>query len=147
MYGALIVRDGSTPASDERTLLFSDDGPIVSLIKSSPPVLLNGKLHPDTIDVRAGTTTRLRMINIRSENTTELVLERDGAPVLWRVVARDGADLPVHQIRDRPATVLSAPGQTFDALITPEKTGTMTLKYLAQGGDSTTWQSAVIRVH
>jgi manganese oxidase len=108
-------------------------------------VLLNGKLHPDTIDVRAGATTRLRMINIRSENTTEMVLEQNGAPVLWRVVARDGADLPPHQVRDRPARILSAPGQTFDALIMPDKPGTMTLKYLAQGGDSTTWQSAVIR--
>jgi manganese oxidase len=145
MYGALIVRDGLPRANDERTLLFSDDGPIISLIKTSPPVLLNGKLHPDTIDVRAGATTRLRMINIRSENTTEMVLEQNGAPVLWRVVARDGADLPLHQVRDRPATVLSAPGQTFDALIMPDKPGTMTLKYLAQGGDSTTWQSAVIR--
>jgi manganese oxidase len=145
MYGALIVRDGSAPANDERTLLFSDDGPIISLIKTSPPVLLNGKLHPDTIDVRAGTTTRLRMINIRSESTTEMVLEQNGAPVLWRVVARDGADLPTHQIREGPATILSAPGQTFDALIMPDKPGTMTLKYLAQEGDSTTWQSAVIR--
>ena len=46
LYGAIIVRDDSTPAMDERTLLFSDDGPFTSLVDTGPPALLNGKLHP-----------------------------------------------------------------------------------------------------
>jgi FtsP/CotA-like multicopper oxidase with cupredoxin domain len=147
LYGAIIVRDGLTRALDERTLLFSDDGPIISLIKTSPPVLLNGKLHPDTIDVRAGATTRLRLINIRTEALTDMALEQNGAPVSWRVVAKDGADLPPHQIRERAATMTSGPGEIYDVEIAPKQPGIMTLKYIAQPGDTTTTQRAVIRAH
>jgi len=147
MYGALIVRDSAAPDSADRTLLFSDDGPAISFVKASPPVLLNGMLHPDTISVVAGTTTRLRMINIRAENATETTLEQNGAPVLWRMVAKDGAALPFNQVRERPATVTSNPGETYDFEIAPKKPGTMILKYLAQPGDSTSAVRAVIRVH
>jgi len=147
MYGALIVRDSAAPDSADRTLLFSDDGPAISFVKASPPVLLNGMLHPDTISVLAGTTTRLRMINIRAENATETTLEQNGAPVLWRMVAKDGAALPLNQVRERPATVTSNPGETYDFEIAPKKPGTMILKYLAQPGDSTSAVRAVIRVH
>ena len=146
MYGAIIVRDPSAKSDvAERTLLLSDYGPTVNFTKTSAPILLNGKLDPDTIDVRAGAPTRFRFINIRNENLTPIALEQNGAPVSWRIVAKDGADLPEHQIRDRPATMLSSPGETFDAMITPEKPGTMMFRYLAQEGDSTTWQHVVIR--
>jgi manganese oxidase len=146
LYGAIIVRDPAAHSDvDERTLLLSDDGPTISFTKTSQPILLNGRLDADTIDVRAGVPTRLRFINIRNESSTELALDQNGAPVSWRIVAKDGADLPAHQIRERPAAMLSAPGETFDAMITPAKPGTMTFRYLAQAGDSTTWQRAVIR--
>jgi FtsP/CotA-like multicopper oxidase with cupredoxin domain len=146
MYGAMIVRDPAAPDSAEHTLLFSDDGPFISFIKAGPPVLLNGKLHPDTIDVRAGQNTRLRMINIRAESATEMTLEEDGRPVLWRRVAKDGAALTPHQIREQPATLTTNPGETYDFEITPDRPGTMILTYLATPGDSTSAERAVIRV-
>jgi FtsP/CotA-like multicopper oxidase with cupredoxin domain len=147
LYGAIIVREpGARPDSAERTLLFSDDGPIISFIKPGPPVLLNGKVMPDTIEVPVGLPTRLRMINIRGESLTEFALERDGAPVLWRVVAKDGAALPPHQIRAQPALLTSAPGEIHDVEITPTKPGIMILRFLGQVGDSTTTQRAIIRV-
>jgi manganese oxidase len=147
MYGALIVRDSAAPSSAEHTLLFSDDGPITSFITAGPPALLNGMLHPDTIEVLAGKTTRLRLINIRSENATEMTLEQNGTPVLWRMVAKDGAALPSHQVRERPATLIASPGETYDFEITPDKPGMMMLKYDATPGDSTTTPRAIIRVH
>lgn len=147
LYGAIIVRDsGATAHPDERTLVFGDDGPIVNLTKLSPPVLLNGKVKPDTIDVAAGRTTRLRLINIRTENTLELALDQDGALVQWKIVAKDGADLPAHQIRLQPATFVSGAGEIYDAEIAPAKPGIMILRFLAQEGDSTTTQRAIIRV-
>jgi FtsP/CotA-like multicopper oxidase with cupredoxin domain len=147
LYGAIIVRDDSTPAGDERTLLFSDDGPFSNFFAIGPPTLLNGKLHPDTIDVRAGRPTRLRLINIRAENSIDMRIERDGAPVLWRMVAKDGASLPLHQIHERPAILTTNPGETYDFEITPEKAGTMILRYDPTPGDSTSGTRAVIRVH
>ncbi|MEP7067083.1 MAG: multicopper oxidase domain-containing protein [Gemmatimonadota bacterium] len=147
LYGAIIVRDDTAAARDEHTLLFSDDGPFTNFFEIGPPTLLNGKLHPDTIDVRAGQATRLRLINIRAENSIDMTLERDGAPVLWRMIAKDGAALPAHQIRERPATLSTNPGETYDFEITAEKPGVMFLKYDAMPGDSTNTPHAVIRVH
>jgi hypothetical protein len=146
LYGAIIVREpGAQVDSAERTLLFSDDGPMISFIKPGPPVLLNGKAEPDTIEVPAGRATRLRLINIRSEIPIELALERDGAPVMWRILAKDGAALPEHQIRTQPAKLRSAPGEAYDVEVTPEEAGTMVLKFLGQPRDTTT-QRAIIRV-
>jgi manganese oxidase len=148
LYGAIIVREpGAKRDSAESTLLFSDDGPLINFIKDRPPVLLNGKVNPDTIDVRAGQPTRLRMINIRTESLTDLALEQDGAPVLWREIAKDGASLPPHQIHEQPATLTSGPGEIFDMEIRPAKPGTMILKYFGAPGDSTSMQRAVIRAH
>ena len=147
LYGAMIVRDDSAPAGDERVLLFSDDGPFSNFFVAGPPTLLNGKLHPDTIDVRAGQPTRLRLINIRAENSIDMRIERDGVPVLWRMVAKDGAALPLHQIRERPAILTTDPGETYDFEITPEKAGTMILRYDPTPGDSASGTRAVIRVH
>ncbi|MFI5241764.1 MAG: multicopper oxidase domain-containing protein [Gemmatimonadales bacterium] len=147
LYGAIIVRDpGPRPDSSERTLLLSDGGPMVNFIKRGPPVLLNGKLMADTIDVPAGVPTRLRLINIRSENATQLSLERDGTAVTWRAVAKDGADLPAHQRREMPAQLVSEPGEIYDYEITPSVPGIMVLRYLGQVGDTTTTQRAIVRV-
>jgi FtsP/CotA-like multicopper oxidase with cupredoxin domain len=147
LYGAIIVREpGAKPDSAEHTLMFSDDGPVINFIKRSPPVLLNGKMNPDTIDVHAGHPALLRLINIRTENSTQFALEQDGAPVLWREIAKDGAALSAHQIRTLPATLISGPGEIHDMEITPLKPGIMILRYLAQVGDSTTTQRAIIRV-
>ena len=147
LYGAIIVRDSGAKAnSDERTLVFGDDGPIVNLLKPGPPILLNGKVKPDTIDVYAGRATRLRMINIRTENNLPLALEQDGVPVQWKIVAKDGADLPVHQIRVQPATLIAGPGEIYDVEIAPTNPGIMVLKFVAEEGDSTTTQRAIIRV-
>lgn len=147
LYGAIIVRDpGPRPDSSERTLLFSDGGPIVNFLKPGPPVLLNGKVTADTIDVPAGVSTRLRIINIRSDNSMPLSLERDGALISWRAVAKDGAELPAHQAREMPAQLVTEPGETSDFEITPDKPGILVLRYLGQAGDTTTTQRAVVRV-
>ena len=147
MYGALIVRDPSTPATEERTLLFSDDGPFTSFIKQGPPVLLNGKVQADTIDLRAGKPTRFRVIDIRAENTTDISLERDGAAVPWLLIAKDGADLPPHQIREQSSALTTSPGETYDLEIPPQTPGIMVLKYDMVPGDSSTMKRAIIRVH
>jgi FtsP/CotA-like multicopper oxidase with cupredoxin domain len=148
LYGAIIVREPGVPRdSAERTLLFSDDGPVVNLISAGPPELLNGKLVADTIDVPAGKPTRLRLINIRTESSTELTLEQNGTLVPWRVIAKDGAALPPDQIRERPATQIIGAGEIYDVEIAPAKAGNMILRYLGTPGDSTTTRRAVIRAH
>ncbi|HEV7703417.1 MAG TPA: multicopper oxidase domain-containing protein, partial [Gemmatimonadaceae bacterium] len=148
LYGAIIVREPGAPRdSAARTLLFSDDGPVVRLTDNGPPPLLNGKLVADTIEVPAGKPTRLRLINIRTEFSTELALEQSGALVPWRTIAKDGAALPPHQIRERPATQIIGAGEIYDVEIAPAQAGIMILRYEGAPGDSTTTRRAVIRVH
>jgi FtsP/CotA-like multicopper oxidase with cupredoxin domain len=148
LYGAIIVREPGEAHDDaERMLLLSDDGPVVRLTDNGPPPLLNGKLVADTIDVPVGTPTRLRLINIRTEFSTELALEQNGTLVPWRVIAKDGAALPPHQIREQPATQIIGAGEIYDVEIAPAKAGNMILKYLGTPGDSTTTRRAVIRAH
>ena len=103
---------------------------------------------PDTIDVPAGRATRLRLINIRAENATEFALEQDGMPVLWRAVAKDGAALPPHQIREQPAKLITDPGETYDFEITPDQARhDEPARSSAEPGDTTSAEHAVIRVH
>jgi FtsP/CotA-like multicopper oxidase with cupredoxin domain len=148
LYGAIIVREPGAPRdSAARTLLFSDDGPVVRLTDNGPPPLLNGKLVADTIEVPAGKPTRLRLINIRTEFSTELALEQSGALVPWRTIAKDGAALPPHQIRERPATQIIGAGEIYDVEIAPAQAGIMILRYEGAPGDTTTTRRAVIRVH
>jgi len=147
LYGAIIVREpGAAVDSAERTLIFSDDGPVINFLGHGPPVLLNGKVEPDTIEIPSGRATKLRLINIRTETSLDLTLEQNGVPVSWRATAKDGATLPAHQARNEPAFLHSAPGEAFDFEIAPDKPGTMVLRYVGSPGDTTTTQRAIVKV-
>ena len=65
-------------------------------------VLLNGKLSPDTLELRAGRPVRLRFINITTGRPGMRMELRNGTDfVEWRLIAKDGADLPGPQPRGR----------------------------------------------
>ena len=148
LYGAIIVRDSAvarTP-TDERVLVFSDGGPTLNFFAPSVPVFLNGKERADTIEVRSGWPTRLRLINIRTEALTAIRLEQDGQPVSWRVLAKDGASLPPHQVHVQRAVLKSGPGEIHDVELNPSRAGIIALDYFATVGDSTSVRRAYIRV-
>jgi hypothetical protein len=66
----------------------------------------------------AGKTHRLRLLNVTIDHDAEVaVLDSASAPVSWRLVAKDGADLPASARDARPANVSVAPGETLDAEI------------------------------
>lgn len=132
LYGAIVVVDPSAPRDPEtdRILLFSDNGPTVSFLKPPPGTLLNGKSAPDTIDLRAGTRYRLRLINIQTDYMLALRLLDGDTPVEWRVIAKDGAELPAHQVRSVPAVFDHlAPGEIVDVEFAPRAPGALTLRY------------------
>jgi manganese oxidase len=132
LYGAIVVADPAVPrdTSRERMLLFSDEGPQVNLIQGPvPPTLLNGKREPAPIELVAGVTYRLRLINIRGDVFTDLALLDGDRPLTWRTVAVDGADLPASMVKAEPSTLLFAPGMIRDVEFTPVKAGRLTLRY------------------
>jgi len=67
--------------------------------------------------------------------------------VRWRFIAKDGADLPPHQVRVQSSALTTSPGETFDLELPPQAPGIMVLKYDMVPGDTSTIKRAIIRVH
>jgi manganese oxidase len=142
----VVVEPGTRRDPDaDQLLVFSDGGPIISFLKPPPPIFLNGRAAPDTVELRAGRPHRLRLINIRTELLTELSLLDGERPVSWRVVAKDGADLPPAQIVERAARLVFAPGEIYDVEVTPATAGTLRLRFASVGPPAPA-QTAVLRV-
>ncbi|HUR92354.1 MAG TPA: multicopper oxidase domain-containing protein, partial [Gemmatimonadaceae bacterium] len=136
LYGAIVVVDPARPRDPEtdRILLFSDNGPTINFLRPPPGTLLNGKTSLDTMELRAGTTYRLRLINIRTDYLLDVGLYAGDTAAEWRVVARDGADLPQHQSITGPARLSHfAPGQIMDVELTPRAPGMLTLRHAMVG--------------
>lgn len=132
LYGAIVVRepDQQFDPRTDKILLVSDGGPIVNVIQGPfPPTLLNGSSAPKPVELQAGTKYRFRLINIRAELPGMVSLKDGERPVQWRMVARDGADLPVSQIKDGPAVLVFAPGQIFDFEFTPQQPGELKFSF------------------
>jgi len=131
LYGPIIVLEKGARynCTTDRVLMFSDDGPTTNVITGPfPPTLLNGKVHPAPMELRAGTTYRLRLINIRGDAPEDITLLNGGQPVEWRLVAKDGMSVPPAQATIRPATLHFDPGEIYDVELTPKRAGTLTLR-------------------
>lgn len=132
LYGALLVRDPG-PARDttvDKVFVLSDNGPTINLVDPStwPGPLFNGQSKPQPIELRAGVTTRLRLINIRSDLGMLVSLMDGDHPAMWRVVAKDGFTRPVSQAQRRPSIVAIGSGETYDVEVTPQS-GSLALAY------------------
>ena len=97
--------------------------------------LLNGSPAPEPISLKAGVTYRFRFMNITLFNAEARIrLLRDGFPVPWRAVAKDGADLP-NRLRTRDyADVTVSVGETMDFEFTPSRPGELRLEARGAGG-------------
>jgi FtsP/CotA-like multicopper oxidase with cupredoxin domain len=132
LYGPIIVTEPGRRLDPEtdRVFLFSDAGPTANVVRGPfPPALLNGSARPAPMDLRAGATYRFRLINIRTDYTVALALLDRGKPARWRVVAKDGADLPATQATVRPAQLTFAPGEIYDVEYTPRAAGRLALRF------------------
>jgi manganese oxidase len=132
LHGAIVVLEPGQRFNPDldRILLFSDSGPTVNVIQGPyPPVMLNGKVHPDPLELRAGVTYRFRVVGITGDLPETVALLEGEKPVNWRAVAKDGADLPASQATMRPAQLLFDPGEIYDFEFTPRAAGELTLKY------------------
>jgi len=125
LYGPLIVLEPgqSFDAETDRIMLLSSGGPAYDA-----SLLLNGSAHPEPIELRAGTKYRFRFINIMAPNPPLAVSLLSGdAPVSWRAIAKDGADLPSGQATARPTQQMIAVGETYDFEFQPKSPGELRL--------------------
>lgn len=110
LFGPLIVLEpGARWDPDrDRVVLFSvagnGDSSLVVAHHAGPPL-------------QRGTSYRLRFINIAAADDVELEMVQQGRPVIWRIVAKDGADRP--NPVSQPARLRFGPGETTDAEFTP----------------------------
>ena len=130
LYAPLIVlepgqqRDTTT----DRVIMLSTSGPFAQ----SPPNV-NGDTTVVPLELRKGTTYRLRFLAIAPHDTKAVRLFADTVLQRWRPVAKDGAALPPHQAVSRPARLLMGTGETWDVELTPTEARELTLEIVTAG--------------
>jgi hypothetical protein len=82
-----------------------------------------------------GVAHRLRIINITMGRPgTRVELRHDSTLVEWRMLARDGAELPPHRQMMQPAAFPLSIGQTMDVEIKPATTDPLRLEVRGAAG-------------
>jgi FtsP/CotA-like multicopper oxidase with cupredoxin domain len=131
LAGALVVREPGTTPDPARDIPVLVTEAADSAGRPSV-VLVNGRAAPAPLELRAGTTYRLRFIQMavsRSAVRLELLREREIAA--WRPVAKDGAELPAAGRGVSPARTRLGIGETYDVELTPEAPGDLRLELRA----------------
>jgi FtsP/CotA-like multicopper oxidase with cupredoxin domain len=116
LYGALIVLPPAAPVADTGHVVLVG---MAGVDANSRP-LINGTDKPEPIVLQAGRPARLRLINISPLETHTIQLRLGEAVQQWRVLAKDGADLPAARATLRAATVALHPGETMDVELAAE---------------------------
>jgi manganese oxidase len=125
LYGPLIVLPPGQKFDPEndRVLVISRAGP------GETPIWLNGSRSPEIGVLSTGQKYRLRIINIVPENPPiDISLKFAGIPVIWRPIAKDGADLPTGQREPCPAQLTIGVGETYDFEFRPDRAGELALE-------------------
>jgi FtsP/CotA-like multicopper oxidase with cupredoxin domain len=134
LAGALVVLGPGArldPATDVILLITSPS----DSAEETRAVLLNGSLTPGPLAFHAGVVHRVRLINITTGRPgLRMELLRDGALSAWRIVAKDGADIPVSRRRTGAARRPISIGETVDVEITPAAPGEMRLEARTAAG-------------
>jgi manganese oxidase len=96
---------------------------------------INGQEEPVFPDLRVGTTYRFRFMNIAvGRPATRVSLSRDGQPLRWRAIAKDGWTLDSPHATIRPTITAVGSGETADFEFTPDRIGDLRLELRALNG-------------
>lgn len=119
LYGPMIVlpRDGAWDAVHDHVFIAGTSRP--------NGVVLNGAKRLEPLAFVAGSTHRLRLINITigSPGLQFHLVRADSSRAQWTRHAKDGMDLPTHQRRTGPSSQPIAMGETYDMLFTALEPG------------------------
>jgi len=130
LYGALLVVDpGHAFQPDiDHVFVISQDG----LDDQRDALLLNGAIELPPMPLRAGHKHRFRFVGITASLSARVRLLRDDEPVVWRSLAKDGADLPEALALSSRADVEIYPGETYDFEVVAEEPGPLRLEAVMQ---------------
>jgi FtsP/CotA-like multicopper oxidase with cupredoxin domain len=132
LYGPLIIvpPGGTIDSTTDRIFLLGRGGK-----SEDAPPLLNGRVVPEPLDLAAGTTYRLRFINITANDFERIRILADTVPQQWRAFAKDGAELPPGQATAGRAVQIFGPGETYDFEYAPRVAGDLTMEATMYGRD------------
>src|SRR5712692_8058432 len=79
-------------------------------------MLINGNPQPLVLPLKTGVKYRFRLTNItpNAANLRVALKQLSGAPVKWRILAKDGADLPATATITKTADQFITVGETYD---------------------------------
>jgi manganese oxidase len=128
LYGSFVVLEPDEALDPETDRLF-----LLGALGAGedPPPVVNGVLEPEAMEFRVGRPHRLRFMHISPDGNKMVRLLRGEEPVNWQVVARDGWNVPPHEVPTVPADFpFMDVGTTIDALWTPEEPGNYILRII-----------------
>jgi FtsP/CotA-like multicopper oxidase with cupredoxin domain len=133
LYGALLVLPPGAPRdTTERLIVLADSA--APDMKATPPSMINGSSAPRALEMRAGVTHRIRFIGITAVTARRVRVLDDTMVASWKLLAKDGRDLPESQRVVAPAVVRLGAGETVDVAFTPAHPGRFTLEVTALFG-------------
>lgn len=134
MYGPMIVLEPGQRFDPATDLVFMMGESVADGKRGES---LNGARTFAPRDVQAGTTYRLRFLNMNGASPGEVLLHRDSVPLQWQPLAKDGADIPVARRTPQPSRLARiGVGETYDFTWRPTTKGPAILEVKALDTDS-----------
>jgi FtsP/CotA-like multicopper oxidase with cupredoxin domain len=130
LTGALLVLEPGQrwDPDEDRVFLFGD-------ARGRRGNVINGSATPAFTDLVVGRTYRLRFMNVAiARPATRFQLLRDGKPIVWRAIAKDGWTLDSAQATVRPSIAGLGSGETADMEFTPDRSGNLVFEVRASNG-------------
>jgi FtsP/CotA-like multicopper oxidase with cupredoxin domain len=123
--GVLLVVDDLKTFDAATNIVALLTTPVVLPSRSAPDyIYLNGTASPAERQLHAGTTYRVRLLNLHNFKAGLIAkVMADSTPLSWRAIAKDGMTLPPDQATVRPAVQQISNGETYDFEFTPTVPG------------------------
>jgi FtsP/CotA-like multicopper oxidase with cupredoxin domain len=124
VYGPLIILEPGQKFDSnlDRSFVFS----MGSYDPFGLMLLINGNPQPGMMEMHTGTRYRLRFINICDDEgdlRVRLTSINSEAPLKWKVIAKDGMNLPAAQLKMALAEMGITVGETYDVEFQAESSG------------------------
>ncbi|MBC8088244.1 MAG: multicopper oxidase domain-containing protein, partial [Phycisphaerae bacterium] len=128
LAGAIVVNEAGVKRDEATDIPLLLSAP-TDFAEQGRKALVNGSSTPRAQVMQTGKTYRLRLVQMSTSRALLRVeLFRDSSHFAWRLVAKDGADLPPVARSMRPSRTALGIGETYDFEVTPTSVGSMRLE-------------------